>query len=172
MLTFCAKSLTRNACRNQQNGCKLTRKTVPIDTFVVTVMTCHVFLKTLFGHSPNTGHGPKIKRRRGVWSLCGACCFSNFSIPSLSSNIGFRFPLLRIQMRIFVNCSLLCVCALCCDHGALILPFQFPAWIFLDKKIQCPTVDVVLRYRCEGYLKAYVMLEWILWIYPVKSSVI
>ena len=63
---------------------------------VLTFMTCHVFLKTIFAHGLNRRHGPKRLPRRGVMSLWVACCIMllqsvpwQLSIAPLSSYMGF-----------------------------------------------------------------------------------
>ena len=73
-----SKGLARNGRENARNGRKKARngrekKSVPLDPLVLTVMTCRVFLKTLFTHGPNRRHGPKRRRRHVVLSLWGAC---------------------------------------------------------------------------------------------------
>ena len=100
-----SKGLARNGRENARNGRKKARngrekKSVPLDPLVLTVMTCRVFLKTLFTH------GPKRRRRHVVLSLWGACCFSlslaSSSIaPSLC--IGFIPVLLGLRVRMFLD---------------------------------------------------------------------
>ena len=103
-----SKGLARNGRENAQNGRKKARngrekKSVPLDT----VMTCRVFLKTLFTHDPNRRHGPKRRRRHVVLSLWGACCFSlslaSSSIAPFSSWNGFISVLLGLPVRMFLD---------------------------------------------------------------------
>lgn len=72
----CAKRARKRAKRAQKGAKRARKKSVPLDPLVLTVMTCRVFLKTLFTHGPNSRHGPKRRRRHVVLSLWGACCFS------------------------------------------------------------------------------------------------
>ena len=101
-----SKGLARNGRENARNGRKKARngrekKSVPLDPLVLTVMTCRVFLKTLFTH------GPKRRRRHVVLSLWGACCFSlslaSSSIAPFSSWNGFISVLLGLPVRMFLD---------------------------------------------------------------------
>ena len=104
----CAKRARKRAKRAQK-GAKRARKKkgVPLDPLVLTVMTCRVFLKTLFTHGPNRRHGPKRRRRHVVLSLWGACCFSlslaSSSIAPFSSWNGFISVLLGLPVRMFLD---------------------------------------------------------------------
>lgn len=107
-----SKGLARNGRENARNGHKKARngrekKSVPLDPLVLTVMTCRVFLKTLFTHGPNRRHGPKRRRRHVVLSLWGACCFSlslaSSSIAPFSSWNGFISVLLGLPVRMFLD---------------------------------------------------------------------
>ena len=107
-----SKGLARNGRENARNGRKKARngrekKSVPLDPLVLTVMTCRVFLKTLFTHGPNRRHGPKRRRRHVVLSLWGACCFSlslaSSSIAPFSSWNGFISVLLGLPVRMFLD---------------------------------------------------------------------
>ena len=106
MLTFCAwyypRVLRETGAKTRETGAKRretgAKKSVPLDPLVLTVMTCRVFLKTLFTHGPNRRHGPKRRRRHVVLSLWGACWFSlslaSSSIAPFSSwNGSFPFYL-------------------------------------------------------------------------------
>ena len=110
------------------------KKSVPLDPLVLTVMTCRVFLKTLFTHGPNSRHGPKRRRRHVVLSLWGACCFSlslaSSSIAPFSSWNGFISVLLGLPVRMFLDfaaCSVhliydyICYVFVCCDCGVFVL---------------------------------------------------
>jgi len=132
------KGLARNGRENARNGRKEARngrekKGVPLDPFVLTVMTCRSFLKTLFAHGPNRRHGPKRRCRHVVLSLWGACCFSlslaSSSIAPLSSCIGFIPVLLGLPARMFLDfVTYSCyVFASCCDGDAFVLQLECPA---------------------------------------------
>ena len=105
------KGLARNGRENARNGRKKARngrekKSVPLDPLVLTVMTCRVFLKTLFTHGPNRRHGPKRRRRHVVLSLWGACCFSlSLASSSIAPSfcIGFIPVLLGLPVRMFLD---------------------------------------------------------------------
>ena len=136
MLTFCAwyypRVLRETGAKTRETGAKrretgAKKKSVPLDPLVLTVMTCRVFLKTLFTHGPNRRHGPKRRRRHVVLSLWGACCFSlslaRSSIAPFSSWNGFISVLLGLPVRMFLDfaacsvhllyvMSLLCTCLL------------------------------------------------------------
>ena len=160
------------------------KKSVPLDPLVLTVMTCRVFLKTLFTHGPNRRHGPKRRRRHVVLSLWGACCFSlslaSSSIAPLSSWSGFISVLLGLPMRMFLDFAA-CSVHLIYVMYLFVVTVVFLCWMLnalhedssCEKK--CPTVDVVLwklRYSWRlfaggilailGLWKTYVMLRWIL----------
>ena len=106
-----SKGLARNGRENARNGRKKARngrekKKVPLDPLVLTVMTCRVFLKTLFTHGPNRRHGPKRRRRHVVLSLWGACCslsLASSSIAPFSSWNGFISVLLGLPVRMFLD---------------------------------------------------------------------
>ena len=107
-----SKGLARNGRENARNGRKKARngrekKSVPLDPLVLTVMTCRVFLKTLFTHGPNRRNGPKRRCRHVVLSLWGACCFSlslaSSSIAPFSSWNGFISVLLGLPVRMFLD---------------------------------------------------------------------
>ena len=186
------KGLARNGRENARNGRKKARngrekKSVPLDPLVLTVMTCRVFLKTLFTHGPNRRNGPKRRCRHVVLSLWGACCFSlslaSSSIAPFSSWNGFISVLLGLPVRMFLDfaaCSVHLIydyiwyVFVCCDCGVFVLNVERSAWGFFVWK-KCPTVDVVLwKLRYSGRLftggilailclwKTYVMLRWIL----------
>ena len=186
-----SKGLARNGRENARNGRKKARngsekKSVPLDPLVLTVMTCRVFLKTLFTHGPNRRHGPKRRRRHVVLSLWGACCFSlslaSSSIAPFSSWNGFISVLLGLPVRMFLDfaaCSVHLIYVMYLFVVTVVflcwmLNVARPAWGFLVWK-KCPTVDVVLwklRYSWRlfaggilailGLWKTYVMLRWIL----------
>ena len=123
-----SKGLARNGRENARNGRKKARngsekKSVPLDPLVLTVMTCRVFLKTLFTHGPNRRHGPKRRRRHVVLSLWGACCFSlslaSSSIDRLVHGMAsFPFYLdprcacFWILPRVVFILYMLCICLL------------------------------------------------------------
>ena len=100
-----SKGLARNGRKKARNGRE--KKSVPLDPLVLTVMTCRVFLKTLFTHDPNRRHGPKRRRRHVVLSLWGACCFSlslaSPSIAPFSSWNGFISVLPGLPVRVFLD---------------------------------------------------------------------
>ena len=140
-----SKGLVRNGRENARNGRKKARngrekKSVPLDRLVLTVMTCRVFLKTLFTHGPNRRHGhPKRRRRHVVLSLWGACCFSlslaSSSIAPFSSWNDFISILLGLPVHMFLDfaaCSvhLICYVFVCCDCGVFVLNVERPAWGF------------------------------------------
>lgn len=123
-----SKGLARNGRENARNWRKKARngrekKSVPLDPLVLTVMTCRVFLKTLFTHGPNSRHGPKRRRRHVVLSLWGACCFSlslaSSSIAPFSSWNGSclfyldsRCACFWILPRVVFILYMLCICLL------------------------------------------------------------
>ena len=116
MLTFCAwyypRVLRETGAKTRETGAKrretgAKKKSAPLDPLVLTVMTCRVFLKTLFTHGQNRRHGPKRRRRHVVLSLWGACCFSlslaSSSIAPFSSWNGFISVLLGLPVRMFLD---------------------------------------------------------------------
>ena len=115
MLTFCAwyypRVLRETGAKTRETGAKrretgAKKKNVPLDPLVLTVMTCRVFLKTLFTHGPNRRHGPKRRRRHVVLSLWGACCslsLASSSIAPFSSWNGFISVLLGLPVRMFLD---------------------------------------------------------------------
>ena len=177
-----SKGLARNGRENARNGRKKARngrekKSVPLDPLVLTVMTCRVFLKTLFTHGPNRRHGPKRRRRHVVLSLWGACCFSlslaSSSIAPFSSWNGFISVLLGLPVRMFLDfaaCSVHLIYVMYLFVVTVVflcwmLNVARPAWGFLVWK-KCPTVDVVLwklRYSWRlfaGGILAYEKHTW------------
>ena len=193
MLTFCIwyypRVLRETGAKTRETGAKrretgAKKKSVPLDPLVLTVMTCRVFLKTLFTHGPNRRHGPKRRRRHVVLSLWGACCFSlslaSSSIAPFSSWNGFISVLLGLPVRMFwilprvvFILYLLCICLLW--MWCFCVECWTPCMRILRVKKKCPTVDVVLwklRYSWRllagsilailGLWKTYVMLRWIL----------
>ena len=95
MLTFCAwyypRVLRETGAKTRETGTKrretgAKKKVYHLTLLFWPVMTCRVFLKTLFTHGPNRRHGPKRRRRHVVLSLWGACCFS-LSLASSSIDV-------------------------------------------------------------------------------------
>ena len=183
----CAKRARKRAktgAKRRETGAK--KKSAPLDPLVLTVMTCRVFLKTLFTHGPNRRHGPKRRRRHVVLSLWGACCFSlslaSSSIAPFSSWNGFISVLLGLPVRMFLDfaaCSVHLIYVMYLFVVTVVflcwmLNVDRPAWGFFVWK-KSPTADVVLwelRYSWRlfaggilailGLWKTYVMLRWIL----------
>ena len=172
----CAKRARKRAKRAQKGAKRARKKSVPLDPLVLTVMTCRVFLKTLFTHGPNRRHGPKRRRRHVVLSLWGACCslsLASSSIAPFSSWNGFISVLLGLPVRMFLDfaaCSVHLIYVMYLFVVTVVflcwmLNVARPAWGFLVWK-KYPTVDVVLwklRYSWRlfaGGILAYEKHTW------------
>ena len=141
-----SKGLARNGretrAKMRETGAK--KNVYHLTILILTLMTCHVFLKTIFAHGPNRRHGPKRRPRREVMSLWVACCFSLFlgSSPShlwVHTRVSFPFYLGSrcAKFCFFSTCSCY-VCASRCDCDAFVLDFACLARGFFGWKKSMP----------------------------------
>ena len=156
MLTFSVwydpRVLRETGAKTRETGAKMRetgakKKVYHFTLLVLILMTCHVFLKTIFAHRPNRRHGPKRRPRRGIMSLWVACCFSLF-LGSSPSHLWVFYLDSRCANSVFFP-RVHVMCALC------VVTVMLLCWILhalpedsSDGKNQCPTIDGVLCENC------------------------
>ena len=178
-----SKDLSRNGRENTRNGCKKARngREKKMCTTWSSCFDSHSRFWRPFLRMVRRRHGPKRKRSglERVGHVVSACSLavlpSHLWVHALAYSRFTSAPGAQVS-GFFFTCSCY-VRALCCDCGSFVLHFErilrmgdarLLMWCCVKPALQLKVV--CLRYL--GVEKTYVMLKWILQIYPVQSSAV